>query len=361
MERKLRTASDERIYQEAGEWFLEFREGEPSVDIRREFDLWVRTSPNHLAAYLEIAAIWNEGPSLAAADKNVLIARAADETDNVVGLGVRNSRAAAQLPVRGRLFAHAGKAASILVLGVAAAVWLWSLNHFVYSTGIGEQRTIALKDGSRVELNSRSKLKVRYTQGERAVELVEGQALFSVAKDSSRPFVVASGNARVRAVGTQFDVYRKPTGTVVTVVEGQVAIGDGSASLALSSPQIAGTLQPVVISAGQQLIVTRSEIRKPVAANVANVTAWTQQQLAFDAASLSEVAEEFNRYNERHIVIRDRGAFEFRISGVFSSSDPAGLIRFLRDRPGIRVLESSSQITVERIEGNEREIKSYPN
>ena len=80
-----------------------------------------------------------------------------------------------------------------------------------------------------------------------------------------------------------------------------------------------------------------------------------------DAASLSEVAEEFNRYNERHIVIRDRGAFEFRISGVFSSSDPAGLIRFLRDRPGIRVLESSSQITVERIEGNEQEIKSYPN
>lgn len=362
MESKLRTASDEQIYQEAGEWFLEFREGEPSVDTRRKFDLWVRSSPNHLAAYLELAAIWNEAPSLAAPDKSVLTARAAGESDNVVGLGVRNSRAAAQVPVRARSFAYAGiKVASILLLGVGAAVWLWSLNQFVYSTGIGEQRTIALKDGSRVELNSRSKLKVRYTQGERAVELVEGQALFSVAKDASRPFVVASGNARVRAVGTQFDVYRKPTGTVVTVVEGQVAIADSTARLALSSPQTDETLQPIVISAGQQLIVTRSEIKKPVAANVANVTAWTQQQLAFDAASLSEVAEEFNRYNERHIVIRDRGAFEFRISGVFSSSDPAGLIRFLRDRPGIRVLESSSEITVERIEGNEQERKSYPN
>jgi transmembrane sensor len=362
MERNPRTASDEQLYQEAGEWFLEFREGEPSVDTRREFDQWVRRSPNHLAAYLEIAAIWNEAPALAAEDKSVLTARAAGENDNVVGLGVRNSRAAAQAPVRPRLFARAGvKAAAILVLGVGAATWLWSLNQFVYSTGIGEQRTIALKDGSRVELNSRSKLKVRYTQDERAVELVEGQALFSVAKDSSRPFVVASDNARVRAVGTQFDVYRKPTGTVVTVVEGQVAIGDGAASLALSSPQTAGTLQPIVISAGQQLIVTRSEIKKPVAANVANVTAWTQQQLVFEAATLSEVAEEFNRYNERHLLIRDSGAFNFRISGIFSSSDPAGLIRFLRDRPGIRVLESSSQITVERIEGNENERNSYPN
>src|SRR5262249_53251968 len=116
------------------------------------------------------------------------------------------------------------KAASFVIVCLAAAAAYWWAGNPVYSTDIGEQRTIALKDGSRVELNARSKIKVLYSKERRSIELIEGQALFSVAKDPTRPFVVSSGNARVRAVGTQFDLYRKPVGTVVTVVEGRVAV-----------------------------------------------------------------------------------------------------------------------------------------
>ncbi len=89
---------------------------------------------------------------------------------------------------------------------------------------IGEQRSIALADGSTLELNSRSKVRVRYSEHERALELLEGQALFRVAKDTSRPFIVSCDGTRVRAVGTQFDVNKKRGGTVVTVVEGQVSV-----------------------------------------------------------------------------------------------------------------------------------------
>lgn len=366
VDRRQGDSLNEQIYQEAGEWFLEFRDGEPSAETRSDFDLWVRRSPEHLAAYLEIAAIWNEAPTLASPEKSTLIERAAQDAANVVALGFASDlpAAAGEARPKNRLYTqHRAIAAAILVLGVLAAWWYGSLSQSIYSTGIGEQRIIALKDGSHVTLNSRSKIRVHYTEGERGIELVEGQALFSVARDPTRPFVVGSGDARVRAVGTQFDVYRKSSGTVVTVVEGQVAIGNDAVSPVRPEPGRSeeASPQPVLISAGQQLVVTRSEIKKPVAANVSNVTAWTQQQLAFDAASLSDVAEEFNRYNERQLRIRDRDAFEFRISGVFSSSDPAGLIRFLRDRPGIRVIESASEIVVERIDSAESEKKPYQN
>src|SRR5262249_15873572 len=117
-----------------------------------------------------------------------------------------------------------GLAAAILLL-VLGALSAWFLTQRgTYVTDVGEQRSFMLEDGSSVELNSRSRLKVHFTGCERSIELQAGQALFRVANDRTRPFVVNSGNASVRAVGTQFDVYRKKSGTVVTVLEGIVAI-----------------------------------------------------------------------------------------------------------------------------------------
>ena len=82
--------------------------------------------------------------------------------------------------------------------------------------------------------------------------------------------------------------------------------------------------------------------------NIAIATSWTQRQLEFESASLSEVAEEFNRYNERQLVIEDPTLYDFHISGVFSSSDPGSLVRFLRERPGVQVTETASEIRVSK-------------
>ncbi len=101
----------------------------------------------------------------------------------------------------------------------------WQANRYpLYSTDIGERRSITLADGSTVDLNARSKLRIEFSSAERRVELLDGQALFQVAKDKQRPFIVHSGDATVRAVGTQFDVYRKDSGTTITVLEGRVAV-----------------------------------------------------------------------------------------------------------------------------------------
>jgi transmembrane sensor len=358
-----------QIYEEASAWFVECRAGDLDESGRREFDRWLRKSPENLSAYLEIAAIWTEGSTLDPNEKwdvESLIAESRGQSDNVVSLPETSADPEFQESVppteavtsrsrrrltRRPLFLAA--AASITALGL---VGLWvSYTQLApeYSTATGEQRSIVLADGSTVSMNSRSRIRVRYSEGERAVDLLKGQVLFHVAKDKSRPFLVSADGTRVRAVGTQFDVYEKHEGTRVTVLEGQVAVLAPPAS---ASPSNAGSAEPkkpdtarlatILVSAGEQLTVTPKLTQKSDHPNMAAATAWTQRQIIFDSATLSEVAEEFNRYNERQLVIEDPSLNDFHISGVFSSTDPDSLIRFLRMRPGINVSEDGSVIRI---------------
>jgi transmembrane sensor len=377
-----------QIYEEACEWFIDCRAGDLDDSARHTFDRWLRKSPEHLRAYLELAAIWNEGPLLdpeGKFDRDTLITRAAFDRDNVVELSNSPSSEASRYDIaaraapavcappahdqyrrfrRGRLAAIA--ASIVFAVAAAGILSLQTLRVPTYATAIGEQRSLALTDGSTVELNSRSKIAVRYSPQGRLVELLQGQALFRVAKDATRPFIVKTGATLVRAVGTEFDVYRKRDGTVVTVVEGRVAIlTDHSIALPehgvpatavdaphqsnLEFPTIApGQIGNILVAAGEQLTVTPKVIQIAEHPNIASATAWTQRQLIFESASLADVADEFNRYNDRQLIVGDPRLEAFHVSGVFSSTDPASLIRFLRARPELRVIETESQIRIEK-------------
>jgi transmembrane sensor len=373
---KQRSKINTQIYEEACEWFIDCRAGELDNAARHAFDSWLRKSPEHLSAYLELAAIWNEGPSLdpdGKFDRDTLIAQAALDRDSVVELP--NSRIDSEAlrqdapPQAARPHAirrfrrprFAAIAASILA--VAAGIWLLAPRPPTYATAIGEQRSLVLEDGSTVELNSRSKMIVRYSQQGRDVELLQGQALFRVAKDASRPFIVKTGVTLVRAVGTEFDVNQKRDGTVVTVVEGRVAIlTDHAIALAkleipdgalevpqsnLAFPTISqGQTGNIMVAAGEQLTVTPKVIQIAEHPNIANATAWTQRRLVFESASLTDVADEFNRYNDRQLIVAEPGLETFHVSGVFSSTDPASLIRFLRARPELHIVETESEIRI---------------
>jgi len=224
-----------------------------------------------------------------------------------------------------------------------------------YATDTGEQRSVRLRDGSQLTLNSRSRIRVRFSERERDVELLEGQALFQVAKDSARPFVVRSDSTRVRAVGTLFDVYRKATGTTVTVVEGRVAVlpvldVPGPALDRARVPDIAesGDSHAVLVSAGEQVTVTPSAVTPPTHTNVGVATAWTQRELVFDLTPLPDVAQEFNRYNVRQLIVSDAKLKDFHVTGVLSSTDPASFLRFLRAQPGISVEETDREIRISK-------------
>lgn len=350
-----------QVYEEATEWLIEFRTGNPEAHVRARLEEWLRRSPEHVRAYLEVNALW-EDAALHDADRKVSaedhIARALAE-DNVVALNPAERPAAVESidagnrdaghpPIAVRRWAIAASVA-FLCIAVGALAWLNFQRTPTYSTQTGEQRVIILEDGSTMQLNARSRARVRFSEHERTVELLAGQALFQVAKNKERPFIVQSEDVRVRAVGTQFDVYRKDGGTVVTVVEGLVAVSNapahqetGEVPNLLSSEEPA----PIQLSAGQQVTVGAAAIPPPKQIDIAAATAWTQRRLVFDSVPLREVAEEFNRYNARQIVLEGAKLQDIAVIGVFSSTDPASLLRFLRTQPGIHVDEEDARILI---------------
>lgn len=354
-----------QVIEEAGEWVVLHREIGLDPAQRVAFDRWLRESPNHVRAYLEMSSLWEELSSAdlpSAPDAQALVA-SANEGGEVVPLPLSRSAvpstpvsaaaAVTALPRRRRL-RHAGLAAALLVLALGA--WL-NLQRGTYSTDIGQQRSIALADGSLIELNARSRVRVRYNANERGIRLLEGQALFRAAKNPLRPFVVETSDARVVAVGTAFDVRTGPAGTVVTVVEGRVAVhneaasplGQGMNAMAMLEQDSARPepgVRAILLDAGQKLVVNAQAVPVPTAANVAAIIAWTRHSLVFENATLPEVAEEFNRYSARPLVLVDPRLAGFRVSGVFSAAEPTLLLHFLQAQPELLVEESAAEILV---------------
>jgi transmembrane sensor len=346
-----RNSLNKQISDEAAEWFVEFSTGESDARARGDFDTWLRKSPEHVRAYLEMFPIWEDAGRIdsgrtASTDELISLARSA--RDNVVPLvrGAVDSRGDGAdesarhrrtMPMRLRY-----TLAASLLATVATGVWFYS-QAGIYATDIGEQRVVTLPDGSNIELDARSRIRLQFKDAERRVQLLAGQALFRVSKDAQRPFIVESGATEVRAVGTQFDVKRKQGGIVVTVVEGQVAVGNG-----VTHPRGAAlqTLPAeVLLSAGEQVTVTPIAITQSAAADVESATAWRQRRLVFSSTPLPEVADEFNRYNERQLVVGP-ALDTFRISAVFSASDIPALLRFLRVQPNLVIEESDREIRI---------------
>jgi len=341
------------VVAEASEWFIDFRAGDVDGEARLRFIEWLRRSPDHIQAYLEVSGVWAELPGSDPEDRldvAGLITRARNEPD-VIPLAPVNPRLPPLPPVaEPRAFRKPWRrpvlaAAALALLASIAMLFLWidSDTGRSYSTGIGEQRTIQLLDGSTVELNARSRVTVRLTARRRDVALIEGQALFRVAKDKLRPFVVQAGDAQVRAVGTEFDVYKKQAETVVTVVEGRVETYSGAGGAEAAA---------VMLSAGEQLTVVPHTVTKPTRADTVAATAWLQKRLIFEETPLNEVAEEFNRYNRRPLAIDDAELQTLKISGVYSSTDPTSLINFLRSQNSINVIETENQVRIVRREAH---------
>ena len=383
-----------QILDEASHWFVEFSEGTITPHQRKQFIGWLRTSPEHIRAYLQITAHWEDARSLT--NKNApniddLIALGRDETADIVLLEPSGKPEPGDAkPLTLLTSARSGKsnalrrfgwAASVVLVILGAGYW-FDRQRNTFSTDATEQRTITLADGSTVELNIRSRIRVVLGTNERDIYLTRGQALFRVAKDSQRPFVVHTDDTKVRAVGTEFDVYRKDTGTIVTVLEGTVAVvptrngpdstdgprhaaskqsssretghdrdrsalTQGSNALTQSAgPLLNDDTTAVLLTAGNQTTVTtQGEVMSEHVADGAAAIAWTRQQLVLHNTPLAEVVAEFNRYNSRPLVIVDPGIRSTRISGVFSSANPDSLLRGL-EALGFKVRELPDRVEI---------------
>ena len=353
-----------QILEEASLWLIESRTGELEASRRREFMLWLKTSPEHIRAYLELAESYAHTPgagSTPVSDTGRIVNEVASRVraeSNVATLSPgRRAGAGAGADVGAGSGAsaagHARKAtrralpiaAAILGLAMGAGALLWyQMNRMVYATGVAEHRSIVLEDGSRIELNGRSRVRVRFGERERLIELLEGEALFQAARAQSRPFIVRSGATDVRALGTQFDVNRRRGETIISVLEGRVAVS----SQARAILNVSQEAKPLLLGAGEQAVATVASVNRPHRANTTAATAWTRGQLDFDELALADVIEEFNRHSRREFVIRDAGLGAIRITGVYSSDDPQSFIRFLQNQPELDVADTGSKIVIAR-------------
>ncbi|MEJ1963125.1 MAG: FecR domain-containing protein [Gammaproteobacteria bacterium] len=323
------------ISEQATRWWITFHnEGATPAD-HQEFGEWAARGPDRVEAYLRMAGLqraledrrlrWPVTPA------GQLIREAKELPPEVARLKPAVASPPQQPSRSGRVARRVGFGlAASLVLAVGF-VWVMLTRPQQFQTAFGEQRSFLLDDGSRVTLNTASKIEVRLRGHRRQVYLAAGEALFEVAHDPSRPFDVRTGNAVLRAVGTQFDVDRRPGRTIVTIVEGRVAMLSAGASPA------GGVLPPLLVAADRVVITDEGAPALRHGVNLAAALSWTQRQLSFEHRPLAEVAEEFNRYNRERIEIRSAALRAQEVTGTFQSNDVASFVAFLSGIPGVRI------------------------
>lgn len=353
-ERPDRPRANRQIQQEAARWLIDFNADEPDSAARAEFDRWLRASPEHIRAYLELLPLWQESAGLAGIDgmsREDLIALASTEGTNVAVLSreldVPEGNSAVTRPPGRRYFRPLAAAAAVIA-AVAAAFWLQATGRQVYRTGIAEIRTLALEDGTRLSIGARSTVVVEYSKSARAFRLDAGDIYVDVAKDPARPLTVEVKGRTIRALGTQFEVRTDDRSVRVSVIEGLVSVsGSGEVE---ARPDGASGASPgaILLQAGQQLTSrpgARAQSPQPIRSK--EPAAWRAGRLVFDDEELGDVIREFNRYNRRAFKLADPALERIPIAAAFSSADPGPLIRFLRDQPGIVVSERPQEIVVD--------------
>jgi transmembrane sensor len=285
----------------AAAWAARVDRGALSDADRTALEAWAAQDPRRAGAYAKALAV-------------------SAHLDRAAGLGadfLPAAHPAARAADRRRLLVTGGMLAAASVVG-AFGYGAVSLKGRV-TTAKGDIRRAPLADGSAVTLNTDTAIRAAFDGRMRRVDLLRGEALFDVAKDPARPFVVVAGDVRVRAVGTSFTVRTHADGQVGVIVrEGVVEVWRGDRG------------EPVRLSAEHAVRVADAGVLAPVvvgAAAVDRAMAWRQGQIDLDGLTLGQAADEFARYSDRHIVIDDPTVARLKMTGLFSASDPDGFAK----------------------------------
>jgi transmembrane sensor len=202
-----------------------------------------------------------------------------------------------------------------------------------YATNFGGISNAMLPDRTQLALNSATSVRFEETQSQRVLWLESGEAFFDVAHDSRRPFTVHSGEQSVTVVGTRFSVERQTGKMIVTVLDGKVRVG--------------GADGPMLVR-GQSAIASGSStlIRTEAPEVLERRLSWRTGMLAFTDTPIREAAAQFNRYNERKIIVMDDGVGSTKVGGSFNPVNEDQFVEILQTAYGFRVKESGTEIRV---------------
>jgi transmembrane sensor len=314
--------------EEAAGWCVRLCEGEMTSAARAELTRWLRSAPAHRATFDQAVAAWEELDA-AQADSEILALRVE---------ALESLRRAQRARARRRLLGSRTPwmMAASLVIAVLCAALLWRHpSSQQFSSGIGQRRTVALADGSSVDLDASSEVLVRYSAASRTLHLLRGRARFQVAKDSKRPFLVYAADREILATGTTFSVEIVQQEVQVILYQGHVSVvGPGHVRTALV--------------AGEELIAPISLARvrvKPVDAG--RTLSWESGRLEFVDEPLASAVERVNRYARKPVSIGDTAAAHQRISGVFTAGDTQAFIEGVTAVSALRAEERNGREVLE--------------
>ena len=317
---------------EAAEWHARLQDEGANTALRAAFAAWLARHPDNQSRYAAVDATWQEARAAAEA-REILALRQETLTRVVVGQ-------------RRRMW-PAGLAAGIAAAFLAGVTWVgidrtggWgpvavvtqapATANGLYQTRVGERLTVTLPDGSTAVLNTASRLRALYTEGERRLALEAGEALFEVAKGQKRPFVVVAGGQTITAHGTAFDVRLGRESVKVALIEGRVSVR----AQAPGARVVEMRAQDVLVAQGQTASVRWVE-------DLHSLTSWREGILVFDNETLGSAVAEINRYVSRPIVLADPKVAQLRVSGAFRTGDTTAFIEALEMAFPVRVATRS--------------------
>jgi transmembrane sensor len=322
---KAAASVSDRAWAEAAAWVVRLHGSQRSAAMESGWRRWLNEHPDHLVAWELASDSWQESHDIPV---------------SLVHPPVRIAPRAAQRRFTLRLAALAALAVGATLLGI-----LRFTGGREVTTAVGEQRTLSLDDGTRIELNTDSSVVVQYDDHARKITLRSGEAYFQVAPER-RPFTVIAGDRQIVALGTAFTVRRDPDAVAdpltVTLIEGRVAVAPVDTMVPRALPP--GAIPEVtVLSAGERLRVHLQGSVVDVPA-IDKLTAWTRGELMFDSVSLHEAVAELNRYSHIKVTLASPELGDLPVGGIFRAGDSLSFARAVSQTYDLSFIRQDAEI-----------------
>ncbi|HEY5237591.1 MAG TPA: FecR domain-containing protein [Rhizomicrobium sp.] len=320
------SASHDEIRARAAAFLLKRREYEWTDQDQAVLDAWFAEALAHRIAYLRLETAWDS------ADRLAILRRPAD----------------AEIPAeprRTRSFLTGAVAAIVVTaLGIVATVYFQRPGEHVYATQIGGHKTIALADGSSIELNTDTMLRVGGGENYRQILLVRGEAYFQLRHDPAHPFVVNVGDRRVVDLGTKFSIRSSAEQVQVALVEGRARFESANASSHSASALL--TPGDVAVATTNSLSIT--SITKKSTRELADDLGWRHGVVVFKRVALGDAAAEFNRYSHDKLIVSDPAIASLTISGTFPTSGAGTFSHAAQEAFGLHVQRYGDETVISR-------------
>lgn len=321
-----RTLSD-RATAEAAAWLARLESTGRTEATEAGLRAWLDADASHRTAFEKAMDLWAILPGAAAVRE---------------GQATGNPQPLAQAGWSGRRATRPLALVASLMLAILVAGW-WALHQPTgYSTAVGEQKVATLEDGTRIALNTDTQLRVRYEEKRRSIVLDDGEAMFEVARNPARPFVVTAGDKIVTAIGTSFIVRKTGGAVTVTLISGKVRVDTRPAA------GVDVAARSAILAPGERFSGTADAAAMVMPVSSEAATAWRRGQVMFNDTPLSAAVAELNRYGGPQIDVADPRLGALTVSGVFATNDTAEFADAVAALHGLAVDRAAGRIYLSR-------------